>query len=265
MAGGRPRAPEFLVNRVCGVNEVLNLVMNYREFVEETEDDDSALRLAARFGLLKNRMQCRNCNGRMTVTRWQERLDGKQWHCPHCHWRCSVRAGSFFERSHLSVRKILEIIYMWSQEFSIVQVETETRLSRVTVIDWYNFIRDICQQYVDLTAGKIGGHGCNGDEPNIVELDESKFFPCKYNRGAHRGAHDWVFGGVEWNSGRCFFVPVGMRDANTLMPLLVANVERDTQIITDGWAAYSGANGIFAQGQNYEHFVVVHDIGFVAD
>jgi hypothetical protein len=50
-------------------------------------------------------------------------------------------------------------------------------------------------------SGKIGG-------PNkIVKIDESKFGQRKYRRG-HPDKGQWVFGGVERDSGRTFFVPV---------------------------------------------------------
>jgi len=43
----------------------------------------------------------------------------------------------------------------------------------------------------------------------------------KHHRGTHFGGQ-WVFGGVERGSGRCFVVPCprNRRDANTLLPLI---------------------------------------------
>jgi hypothetical protein len=60
--------------------------------------------------------------------------------------------------------------------------------------------------YVQESSHKIGG-------PNkIVEIDESKFGRRKYNRG-HPVTGHCVFGGVERESGRTFFVPVPDRSA----------------------------------------------------
>jgi len=60
---------------------------------------------------------------------------------------------------------------------------------------------------------KIGG-------PNkTVEIDESKFGWRKYNRG-HRVKEQWVFGSVEFESGKTFLVPVTDTTADTLMAVI---------------------------------------------
>jgi hypothetical protein len=59
----------------------------------------------------------------------------------------------------------------------------------------------------------IGGPG------KIVEIDESKFGKRKYYKG-HQVEGQWVFGGLERGSGKCFLVPVETRDAETLMALI---------------------------------------------
>jgi hypothetical protein len=47
-----------------------------------------------------------------------------------------------------------------------------------------------------------------------------------------------VFGGVEWESGRTFLVPVPDRTADTLTALIRAWIERCTTVISDCWGAY---------------------------
>jgi len=60
---------------------------------------------------------------------------------------------------------------------------------------------------------KIGG-------PNkIVEVDESKFGRRKYHRG-HPVKFQWVFVGVECQSGETFLVPVPDRTSDTLMAII---------------------------------------------
>ena len=78
---------------------------------------------------------------------------------------------------------------------------------------------------------KIGG-------PNkTVEIDESMFGGRKYNRG-HPVKGQWVFGGVERESGRTYLVPVPDRTADTLMTIINAWIEPGTTIISDCWSVY---------------------------
>lgn len=59
---------------------------------------------------------------------------------------------------------------------------------------------------------KIGGVG------KVVQIDESKVGKRKYHRG-HRVEGQWVFGGIEEDSRRCFMVPVEDRSEATLLRL----------------------------------------------
>jgi hypothetical protein len=69
---------------------------------------------------------------------------------------------------------------------------------------------------------KVGG-------PNkTVEIDESKFSKRKYNR-SHPVKGQWVFGGVERESGKTFLVPVPDRTTDTLMAVIDAWIEPSTR------------------------------------
>ena len=68
------------------------------------------------------------------------------------------------------------------------------------------------QHFIDNPV-QIGGQGIE------VEIDESKFWRRKYNRGRWQEGH-WVFGGIERVTGNSFLVEVEKRDAATLVPLI---------------------------------------------
>ena len=76
---------------------------------------------------------------------------------------------------------------------------------------------------------KIGGIG------KVVEIDESKFGRRKYYRG-HRVEGQWIFGGIERGSGKCFLVPVEKRDTETLLAIIKEWIIPGTTIISDCWA-----------------------------
>jgi transposase-like protein len=72
-----------------------------------------------------------------------------------------------------------------------------------------------------------------------VEIDESLFGKRKHNRGQRKDNGQWVFGGVERDSGKCFLVPVEKRDAGTLLPIIFKYILPGTIIYSDKWAAYN--------------------------
>ena len=62
-------------------------------------------------------------------------------------------------------------------------------------------------------SDKIGGPG------KTVQIDESKVGNRKYHRG-HRVEGQWVFGGIEEDTRKCFLVPVEDRSEATLLPII---------------------------------------------
>ena len=71
-------------------------------------------------------------------------------------------------------------MHFWAMDVPHSIIMTELGLSERTVIDWANFMREICSRYVNDHNSPIGGPG------KIVEIDESVFCKTKYNRGRRR-------------------------------------------------------------------------------
>ena len=59
----------------------------------------------------------------------------------------------------------------------------------------------------------------------VVEIDESKFGKRKYHKG-RQVEGQWVFGGIDRESNRCFFVTVEDRSQRTLLQSI-----KDIQIV----------------------------------
>lgn len=72
----------------------------------------------------------------------------------------------------------------------------------------------------------------------VVDINESKYFHCKYHRDQWRNGH-CVFIGIERDSGRCSLVEVPDRSAVTLTAEIVAYSLPVTHIVSDGWAGYA--------------------------
>jgi len=102
-------------------------------------------------------------------------------------FKCSVHRDSFFAGSHLSIIEITKIIYYWTYQYPQHIVLHETGKIKKTIVDFYNFCREVCAVILEQQSEPIGRSG------KIVEIDESKFGKRKYNRGK-RVDSIWVFG-----------------------------------------------------------------------
>ena len=124
--------------------------------------------------------------------------------CAQCRTRPSIRNGTFFQQSHLSLSQIFELMYYWSRlEDSIDKIMHELEIgSPSTIVDWKNFCRDIRAQYFINNPMRIGGPG------HIVEIDESCFGKRKYNCGCMIQEQQWVCGGIDRESQECCMVSV---------------------------------------------------------
>ena len=100
---------------------------------------------------------------------------------------------------------------------------------------------------------RIGGEG------RAVQIDESKFGKSKYHRG-HHVEGQWVFGGIESDSSRCFMAVVEKRDEATLSSIIQSWIKPGTTIISDCWKAYCNL-----KKHGYSHRTVNHPQEFVSD
>jgi transposase-like protein len=208
-------------------------------------------------GLIRRTMQCNSCHRDMT---WSERTginDKFKWRCQRrgagarCNIYTSIRHGSWFQQSNPTLFEILILTYDIVCRDSASNTHNEYCFSSHTVADWGMFCRETMLVFLEGCSVKIG---C----PNkTVEIDESKFGRRKYHRG-HPVKGQWVFGGVERESGATFLVRVKDRTADTLMAVLRDWVEPGTRVISDGWSAY-----IDLGSMGFTHQTVNHSIHFV--
>ncbi|TRY81018.1 hypothetical protein TCAL_15523 [Tigriopus californicus] len=109
------------------------------------------------------------------------------WRWAMCHSTRSIRRGSFFYHSKLDLHTLIMFTYCWSRSWPLHDVSWECGvLAEGTLVDWANFHRDVCQQYLRDNRQQIGGIQINEDgepEPAEVEIDESLITKAKYNRG----------------------------------------------------------------------------------
>ncbi|GFV70284.1 putative transposase-like protein [Trichonephila clavipes] len=120
---------------------------------------------------------------------------------------------------NLSLRK-----FALPQRSSFAQINKELVIYSQAVADWRSYVSDV---YIE----HIVGHFVEGQ---------------------------WVFGGVERKTGRCFLVAVHDRTAETLLGLIESWIEPGTTVISDRWKSYERLSE-----RGYHHLTVNLSLEFV--
>ena len=195
-----------------------------------------------------SKVECVYCGALFRLVKDSSYPEGECWKCENrqCRKKLSVKFGSWFEGAHLSYEQAVKVTYCWIRKISNENAAHECDVSKKSVVDWYNFCREVCvdiletpyvQQkdgiFDEIDLGMIGGEGI------VVEIDESKFG----KRYQHKGRHVdgvWVFGGIKAeNKKNCFFEVVEFRDATTLLSIIRKRIRPGSIIYSDCWKAYS--------------------------
>jgi len=94
-------------------------------------------------------MACAACGQPCSLVSHGGSIDGRRWRCRPCMTPKSVRDGSFFSGSHLSLRQLILVVYCWARDMRQTAIMHEASLdSKHTVVDWCNFLREECESWL---------------------------------------------------------------------------------------------------------------------
>jgi hypothetical protein len=214
---------------------------------------NSTIQFLKHHDLIVDARKCCACGMMCAWTTTSQKGDGHIWRCNACRLTYSIRRDSWFSRSKLPLKTIIEVVYYWTQDLPQDYVQFECGIgSGHTIVDLFMCCRQVCYEILEHGDDMLGGVG------KIVEIDEAKFGRRKFHRGK-RVDGVWVFGMVERgsNSSRCCLMTVDKRDEETLLGEVVKFIAPGTTIISDCWKAYSRLNEL-----GYVHLTVNHSVGF---
>jgi len=213
-----------------------------------------------RRGLLLSSIKCPVCNNEMKEVA-DSSIDGWIWKCSKVingvrHYkRLSIRHNSFFSGSRLAMRDFVCLIYEWAILTSVEQCAFQLAIPKKTVRRQYRLCRKVISTNVDNRLIQlIGGPG------QRVEIDECQIGRRKHHRG-RAPSSVWVFGAIVRSSVPpiCSIDIVKKRDKATLTQAAESRIHAGSDIISDGWAAYSDLSNHF-----HSHRVVNHSENFLS-
>jgi hypothetical protein len=90
--------------------------------------------------------------------------------------------------SRLPLAKLVYLVYWWSGETTVKSAADTTGVSQKTIVQLYQYMRDVCSTKLLNTPPDLGGPGV------VVQIDESLFnHKSKYQRGRRPDKKTWVF------------------------------------------------------------------------
>jgi hypothetical protein len=114
----------------------------------------------------------------------------------------SVRFNYIFEGSRISFGKIIRFMYKYIRRTSFLDIAHDLKIDRKTASSYGFFCRDRIIEDVTCNRQMLGGRDEFGI-PRVVDIDESRYFRARYNRGYHT-IGQWYLGGVTRGSKKPF-------------------------------------------------------------
>ena len=190
-ARGRPAALNQIIDpvEIIPIEYIVDNLQNltHRMLCDQTREN--IIIWLVRHGLLRNSYECPNCHNLCRYIQSSHFNDENEWRCRDCNVKKSIRVGSFFESSHLTLYQIIDFLYFWSRKLLLKDISEEVNVGTHAAVEWANIIRDICGLWCIDQQEQIGGEG------KVVEIDESKWMHRKYHRGEWKEGI-WVFGNI---------------------------------------------------------------------
>ncbi len=163
------------------------------------------------------------------------------YRCGHCRSQFTVKVGTVFEHARMPLHKMLQAVYLMTSSKKGVSAHQLHRMLEVTYKTAWFLAHRIREAMRD---GDLAPFGSGG---GIVEVDETFIGHLKGAEKKRAFHHKMkVLALVDRDSGRARTMVVDNVRAETLMPIVLANVAREARIMTDEHSGYRDVKLHFA-------------------
>jgi len=195
---------------------------------------------------------CPHCGGLDRITKVkanpEKRIRIGLWRCGDCKKQFTVKVGTVFEHMRLPLHKAMQAVYLMTSSKKGISAHQLHRILEITYKSAWFLAHRIREA---MTSGDLTPFGGNG---GIVEVDET-FIGRKKGAEKKRAFHHKmkVLALVDRDSGKARTMVIDNVKAETLMPLVIANVEREARIMTDEHSGYRDVGKFFAAHGTTSH------------
>ena len=196
---------------------------------------------------------CPHCGGLDRITKVKanpaKRIREGLWRCGDCKKQFTVKIGTVFEHMRLPLHKALQAVYLVTSSKKGISAHQLHRALEITYKSaWFllHRIREAMRDDSDIAP--MGGNG------GVVEVDETfigKLKGVEKRRAFHHKMK--VLALVDRDSGKARTMVIDNVKAETLMPLVIANVAREARIMTDEHSGYRDVKRFFAAHGTTSH------------
>ncbi len=195
---------------------------------------------------------CPHCGGVDRITKVKanpaKRIRLGLWRCGDCKGQFTVKVGTVFEHVRIPLNKALQAVYLMTSSKKGISAHQLHRVLEVTYKTAWFLAHRIREAMRDGELAPMGGNGA------IVEVDET-FYGQKAGAVKTRGFHHKIaiLALVDRSTGKSRSMVVDKVGPSVLIPIIKANLDRETHVMTDEATAYRYVNHHFAAHGHVNH------------
>lgn len=170
------------------------------------------------------------------------------WRCGHCKGQFTAKIGTVFEHMRLPLHKAMQAVYLMTSSKKGISAHQLHRVLEITYKSAWFLAHRVREAMRDGDLTQFGGNG------GCVEVDETfigRLKGVEKRRAFHHKMK--VLALVDRDSGKARTMVIDDVKAETLMPIVLANVAREARVMTDEHSGYRDAGKFFADHGTTAH------------